>query len=222
MLRIGAAMPRPLSFVRLDIARFGAEISGLNDAQLSEWTRTLFRCLALQDASIHGFGASLLNESIEFRKSESERKKDYFRRKDAERRGLPNHNITDHSRSDHSRSKQNKKERANTNGAFSPAAHSIYGLYHGSLKASTRKTDALRWIDRRLQEYSATDLVLSVYLYSEECKKKKTEEKFFKDCANFFGEDSAFEGFLPDKDASDYSQSTEWAQKNLDKEMANG
>lgn len=101
-------MPRPLSFVRLDIARFGAEISDLNDADLAAWTRSLFRCLALQDQQLHPMGKDLLLESLAFRNSESERKKEYFRRKDAERRGKTRIPAPEQNRTDQIRSKQSK------------------------------------------------------------------------------------------------------------------
>lgn len=83
---------------------------------------------------------------------------------------------------------------------FSPAALSVYSFYKESIKASTRKTDALKWIERRGVEVGFERLVMSVARYMLKCKERQTAEEYKKDCANFFGEDAAFEGFLPDDD----------------------
>lgn len=83
-------MARPLSFVRLDIAHFGIEISDRpDDKTLADWVRKFHRSLALQDPTICEFGAKLLNECVEFRAIDANRKRipkdsNGIRRKDME------------------------------------------------------------------------------------------------------------------------------------------
>ena len=83
-------MPRPLSFVRLDIARFGIEIADRpDDKTLADWVRKFHRSLALQRPEICEFASELLHECAEFRAKEAIRKRNPaesggIRRKDAE------------------------------------------------------------------------------------------------------------------------------------------
>jgi hypothetical protein len=85
-----------------------------------------------------------------------------------------------------------------------PVAHpdtlAVYAFWKKVVKASARKADSLKWIERRGLEHGFETLVMSIVRYRNECTEKKTEEKFLKECANFFGEDATFEGFLPDPD----------------------
>lgn len=79
-------------------------------------------------------------------------------------------------------------------------ALAVYAFWKKIIKASARKADALKWIERRGGEITFETLVMTIVRYRNECNEKRTEEKFLKECANFFGEDATFEGFLPDPD----------------------
>ena len=69
-------MARPLSFVRLDIAHFGIEISDRpDDKTLADWVRKFHRSLALQDSTLCEFGSKLLKECAEFREIDAKRKR---------------------------------------------------------------------------------------------------------------------------------------------------
>lgn len=81
-----------------------------------------------------------------------------------------------------------------------PDVTAVYRFWKKLIKASTRKADALKWIERRGKEHGFETVVMSIVRYKNECNEKKTEEKFLKECANFFGEDATYEGFLPDPD----------------------
>jgi hypothetical protein len=94
---------------------------------------------------------------------------------------------------------------------FAPAAMTVYEFWKTKLKASARKQDALRWIQRRIEVHTAERLAMSIVRYSSECKSEEREARYIKDCANFFGEDATFEGFLPD---------AEYFEKNLEKAKA--
>jgi hypothetical protein len=83
---------------------------------------------------------------------------------------------------------------------FDPLALAAYAFWKKVIKSSTRKQDALKWIERRGKEHGYETVVMSIVRYRNECNEKKTEEKFLKECANFFGEDATLEGFLPDPD----------------------
>lgn len=74
----------------------------------------------------------------------------------------------------------------------------VYDFYRRHFSASARKADALKWIERRGREHGFERLIMCINLYRLEATEKKTEAKFYKDCANFFGEDAAFEVHLPD------------------------
>jgi hypothetical protein len=80
---------------------------------------------------------------------------------------------------------------------FPPPVLAVYAFWKRHFKASARKADALKWISRRGDEVGFERLIMAVNAYRLECNAKHTEEKFWKECANFFGEDAAFEGFLP-------------------------
>ena len=90
------------------------------------------------------------------------------------------------------------------------AVYRVYNFWKDRIKASARKADALKWIERRGTEHGYERLIMATVRYKNECNDLKTEEKFYKDCANFFGEDSTYEGFLPDED---------WYAKFLDKAL---
>jgi hypothetical protein len=95
-------MARPLSFVRLDIAHFGIEISDRpDDKTLADWVRKFHRSLALQDPALCAFGSKLLNECVEFRANDANRKRipkdsSGIHRKDTE--STTDHIITEHNR----------------------------------------------------------------------------------------------------------------------------
>lgn len=91
------------------------------------------------------------------------------------------------------------KEKGDKEKVLTPA-ELIYDFYKDSIKASSRKGDSLKWISKRGAEIGFERLVMSIARYALDCKKKQTEDKFKKDCANFFGEDATYEGFLPDED----------------------
>jgi hypothetical protein len=92
-----------------------------------------------------------------------------------------------------------------------PETGTLYEFWKKRFPASTRKKDALLWIGRRLEAYSVERLAMAIHRYRLECTKKETEEQYLKDCANFFGEDAAFERYLPDES---------WYAENLDKARA--
>jgi hypothetical protein len=81
-----------------------------------------------------------------------------------------------------------------------PDTLAVYAFWKKLIKSSVRKADSLKWIERRGKEHGFETLVMSIVRYKNECNEKKTEEKFLKECANFFGEDATYEGFLPDPD----------------------
>lgn len=74
----------------------------------------------------------------------------------------------------------------------------VYEFYKVNIKASTRKADSLRWISIRgaLSGYERLIMCVAGYLIS--INKKQTTDEFKKECANFFGEDAAYEAFMPD------------------------
>lgn len=75
----------------------------------------------------------------------------------------------------------------------------VYEFYKNQIKPSTRKADALKWIESRGLEHGFERLVMSIAIYMLKCKELQTKNEYKKDCANFFGEDAAFEGYLPDE-----------------------
>lgn len=70
---------RKISSVHIDIARFSYEI-GIrnNDSDLAAWVRNFVRCLVMRDPKIDSYGAELLSEVAEFRKTDAERKAKRF------------------------------------------------------------------------------------------------------------------------------------------------
>lgn len=114
-------MARPLSFVRLDIARFGLEISDRpNSDDLAKWARSLYRSLALQDPSLNEFGACLLLESENFRKADSERKKRSFQRNPPDSASAIVNPLTDQIRSDQIKPDQIKEKKKEPLPRFQP------------------------------------------------------------------------------------------------------
>lgn len=97
----------------------------------------------------------------------------------------------------HSRGRASRKAK-NPKSEIPAPVLAVYGFWKRHFKASARKADAIKWIERRGQEHGYERLIMAVNAYRLECNEKKTEEKFWKECANFFGEDAAFEGFLPE------------------------
>lgn len=81
-----------------------------------------------------------------------------------------------------------------------PEVFRVYEYWHSRIKASSRKAAALKWISRRGSEHGFDRLIMAINRYSAECKRLKTEPKYYKECANFFGEDAAYEGFLPSEE----------------------
>lgn len=106
-----------------------------------------------------------------------------------------------------------RRGRAGKKGAASdrPETLAVYGYWSRLLKASARKKDALMWIGRRAENHSFERLIMTITRYKAECNEEDREERYFKDCANFFGEDATFERYLPDE---------EWFQKYQDKAQA--
>jgi hypothetical protein len=92
----------------LDIAHFGIEISDRpDDKTLADWVRKFHRSLALQDPTLCAFGSKLLNECVEFRANDANRKripKDSIgiHRKDME-------STTDHIITEHNKTKEEDK-----------------------------------------------------------------------------------------------------------------
>jgi hypothetical protein len=74
----------------------------------------------------------------------------------------------------------------------------VYEFYKVNIKASTRKADSLRWISIRGALSGYERLVMCVAGYLISINKKQTTDEFKKECANFFGEDCAYEAFMPD------------------------
>lgn len=128
-------MARPLSFVRLDIARFGVELSDLSDAEIIYWVKSFYRSLALQDPKLNDFAASLLEESHEYRNAESERVKAYLRRKNTELPVITTQNIT----------KQNKAKQSRTN---------KHSFNHSDFYSFEKFREALpEWSEEKCQHY---------------------------------------------------------------------
>lgn len=93
----------------------------------------------------------------------------------------------------HPREKKGREEKP-----IPPEVLAVYGFYRRHFAASARKADAVKWIERRGREHGYERLIMAINLYRIEATEKSTEPKFYKDCANFFGEDAAFEAHLPD------------------------
>jgi hypothetical protein len=92
----------------------------------------------------------------------------------------------------------NKKKDKKIPAGLTPYFHNpetalVYGYYKKRLGASSRKQDALRSIEKRLSELPAVDLIVAIARYVNH---PGLEKKYVKDCANFFGEDAAYEKFL--------------------------
>ena len=66
---------KPLSYFRLDSARFYVEVTDRSGEDLIAWVRSFGRALALQKPELNEYAAELLAEAIEFRKKEAERKR---------------------------------------------------------------------------------------------------------------------------------------------------
>jgi hypothetical protein len=128
-------------------------------------------------------------------KKSGEKRKKNGKSKGGSRVVEPNGNSS----SSFSSSSSSSLKQKNKQTTHSPAALCVYEFYKDKIKASTRKGDSLKWIERRIEELGAHKLVMSVARYMLHCKSKQVEEKFKKDAANFFGEDAAFEAFLPDE-----------------------
>lgn len=211
--------PRPVTAVHVDIARFVLEVSALSadskestDKLVADWTRGLARCLALRDPALHAYGGHLLGEVEEYRKAEIERKKAKF--------SAPSKDSAESAdslpRTKQSKTKQSNKEEDTAREPRAPAAHRVkpkapktepeyapevyrvYEYWHRLIKASARKADSLKWISRRGTDLGFERLIMAINRYSAECRRDGTEKRYLKECANFFGEDAAFEGFLPD------------------------
>lgn len=69
-------MPKPIASVYVGIARLAWEVSQVPDGELAGWTSRLVRCLATGDKAVHEYGAFLLTEAEDFRRYETERKRD--------------------------------------------------------------------------------------------------------------------------------------------------
>lgn len=84
----GVFVARQIASVHIDIARFIIEVQDNDSTESAErlgiWTRKLSRALALNQPQINTYAAYLLGEVEEFRKAETERKKQY---NDTERHG---------------------------------------------------------------------------------------------------------------------------------------
>lgn len=72
----------------------------------------------------------------------------------------------------------------------------IYSIYKDKLKASKKKQSSINNILKWLKEYSKEDLLKAIDNYSIE--KKGSEEKFIKECSNFFGVKDESKGFFID------------------------
>jgi hypothetical protein len=204
-------MARPISSVHVDIARLTWEVSQVPDSELAGWTLRLVKCLATRNPLLHEYGAHLLEEVEEYRKADLERKKAHISKDSKDSVDSKEKAVqTEQSRAE--QTEQSIKNKENPAGLpdkplrakrkKEPEPHPdvsvVYEFYKEKIKASTRKADALKWIERRGGEVGFEKLIMSVALYMLKCKQMQTKDEFKKDCANFFGEDAAFEGFMPD------------------------
>lgn len=109
---MGFFVSRPLTFVRLDIARFGLELSEhRTDSELADWIRSLHRALVLGDPSLNDYAASMLLESDDFREKCGNASRTYWegKRKAKGTNKVPN-----------TRTEQNRTEQTHLPGAKAP------------------------------------------------------------------------------------------------------
>lgn len=85
---MGFFVGRPVASVHIDIARFLIEVQDNDSTDSAEklglWTRQFARALALNNPDLNRYAGYLLCEVEEFRKAETERKRQYY---DTERHG---------------------------------------------------------------------------------------------------------------------------------------